>query len=149
MAQKQSINDIVRPTLPKSRKNISQIYRVTGITTGSILVIGVAAWLLFCIPWGQQRILNDRYQAVYLTSGQIYFGKLQNSHGDFLTLKGPYIAQQKTDEDQATHAETSLVKVTQQVYGPDDSIALSANQVQFWQNLRADSKIVQTIESTK
>ena len=149
MMQRQRINDIVRPVLPKQRRNISQLCRVVGITAGSIVVLGVVAWLFFCAPWGQQRIMNDRYQAVYLTSGQIYFGKLQNTSGDFLTLKTPYTAQQKANGDSTTQTETSLIKVTQQVYGPDDSIALRIDQVQFWQNLRPDSKIVQTIESSK
>ncbi len=151
MVQKQNINGIVRPVAPQLRKRTPRRYIVVGIVTGSVLAVSIVVWLLFGVPWNQQRILSDRYQAVYLTSSQIYFGKLQNTSGDFLTLKTPYVAQQSTDVngDKATQSETSLVKVTQQVYGPDDSIALRTDQVQFWQNLRADSKIVQTIESAK
>ena len=97
-----------------------------------------------------QVVLHDRYQVVYLLTGQVYFGKLQNTSGAYLTLKNVFTLENKTSAD--TSADTSntsnILQVSRQVYGPDDSMAIRADQVQFWQNLRADSKVAQAIAST-
>ncbi len=130
----------------KARNGRTILWGLAAVTT-VVLIIG--AWVLINAPWGQQTIPKDSYQAVYLTTGQMYFGKLQNTTGSFLTLSHPYTTQRSADGEQATQNETTLVKLTQQVYGPDDSIALRSEQVQFWQNLRSDSKVVQTIEAAK
>lgn len=96
-----------------------------------------------------QQIDTGKYQVVYLTNGQAYFGKLQNTSGDFLVMKSPYIAQSVANsEDKAdSSTQTTLLKVTDQVYGPEDSIAIKTSQVAFWQNLRDDSKVTQAIKS--
>jgi len=100
----------------------------------------------------EQKINRDVYQAVYLSSGQLYFGKLQNTSGDYLQLKSPYIEQavpssEKNEDGTAKAPQTILLRVKDQVYGPDDSIAIKSSQVVFWQNLRPDSKVSQAIEA--
>ena len=63
-------------------------------------------------------------------------------------MKDPYTAQSvaaKQGETQ-TGATTTLLKVSQQVYGPQDSIAIKSDQVSFWQNLRSDSKVTAAIK---
>ena len=123
------------------------------------LILASAVLLLFAVVGfaviaatqpSAQRISRDQYQAVYTTSGQLYFGKLQNTDGEFLVLKTPYTAQnvaaaegEKADAD----ASTTLLKVSSQLYGPEDSMAIRADQVSFWQNLREDSKVSQAIKS--
>ena len=95
-----------------------------------------------------QQIDKNSYQVVYLTNGQAYFGKLQNTGGEYLVMKDPYTAQSvaaKQGETQ-TGATTTLLKVSQQVYGPQDSIAIKGDQVSFWQNLRSDSKVTAAIK---
>ncbi len=95
-----------------------------------------------------QQIDKNSYQVVYLTNGQAYFGKLQNTGGEYLVMKDPYTAQSvaaKQGETQ-TGATTTLLKVSQQVYGPQDSIAIKSDQVSFWQNLRSDSKVTAAIK---
>lgn len=110
---------------------------LAAFAVGFLLV--AALWWL--IPKGQQ-INTATYQAVYLNNGQMYFGKLQNTDGTYLTLKAPYMPQSaQGSQDNAS----ALVKVKSQLWGPEDSIAIRADQVSFWQNLRADSKVTQAI----
>lgn len=121
----------------------------------SILVVLILVVLLAATHWYQhrndQRILADHYQVVYLVTGQIYFGKLQNTAGQYLTLTSAYTLQNSTTTSSSSAGSLSepskLLKVSQQVYGPDDSMAIRADQVQFWQNLRSDSKVVRAITS--
>lgn len=121
-----------------------------GLLTLLIILIGAALVVLFLLPQGQ-RVDKNGYQVVYMASGQAYFGKLQNTNGDYLVLKQPYTVQDVAPEGEATpanvQASTTLLKVSQQAYGPEDVLSLSRDQVLFWQNLRADSKVVKAIES--
>ena len=67
-------------------------------------------------------------------------------------METPYTAQEiKTISEQSTEAspQTTLIKVSDQLYGPKDSIAIRADNVSFWQNLRDDSEVVQAIKSKK
>jgi len=51
------------------------------------------------------------------------------------------------DDKTAAATQATLLKVTSQVYGPEDSIAIKASQVTFWQNLRSDSKVSTAIKA--
>ncbi len=126
-------------------KNISKLV-VTPIV--AVIAVGfIAAWL-WLIPHGQ-RIDGNSYQVVYISTGQAYFGKLQNTGGDYLVIQDPYVIQdvKQADSKKKATTETTLVKVEDQVYGPDNSMALRADSVLFWQNLRTDSKVTQAIKS--
>lgn len=126
-------------------------WRITIVAVGIVLV----GALLSTIGWywlsgdSAQSINRNEYQVVYLTNGQAYFGKLQNTTGDYLVLKTPYTAQdvKAADTSSSTPTQTTLLKVSAQVYGPEDSIAIRASQVAFWQNLRSDSKVTQAINA--
>lgn len=151
-ANPRQINDIVKPQRPVMRRQkMSMRQRLIGSGVLVLLVIIILGsyWLLHR---NDQTVLHDRYQVVYLVTGQIYFGKLQNTGGQYLTLKNVYtVDNQATSSNDTTGSVTTpskILKVSQQVYGPDDSMAIRADQVQFWQNLRTDSKVVKAIESS-
>jgi hypothetical protein len=113
---------------------------------GLVIIGGTLAALLF-LPKGE-RVNAGGYQVVYMTSGQAYFGKLKNTAGDYLVLDTPYTAQDVKPEGQEdAQASTTLVKVSQQQYGPEEAMSLKADQVLFWQNLRDDSKVTQAIKN--
>ncbi len=118
------------------------------------IVLAISATVVYTalqmLDPNSQKINRAQYQAIYTTSGQLFFGMLQNTNGKYLTLKSPYTAQKISSAgNSSTPAEdtTTLVKVSSQVYGPDDSMAIQADQVVFWQNLRDDSKVVQAIKA--
>ena len=134
-------------TLTNTKK---RLITLGGIMAGLALVLSIALiTMLVMKSQPAQAIDASKYQVVYLTNGQAYFGKLQNASGDFLVIKSPYIAQSVSADNKtaATSAQATLLKVTSQVYGPEDSIAIKSSQVTFWQNLRDDSKVTQAITS--
>jgi hypothetical protein len=116
-----------------------------------LLLIGAAVWL---VMHQSAAPLGDRYQAVYVQTGQIYFGKLKNTDGRYLRLENAYVAKTQdvpanatAEQKAAVSSNVSLAKVSSQVYGPDDTLEIRADQVVFWQNLKSDSKVSQAIES--
>ena len=117
-----------------------------------LIVLALAScgiWVIKSLSYSQG-IDNGKYQVVYLSDNQAYFGKLKNIDGDYLYMSTPYIVQNKAALNTTTPADQSvihLVKVTDQIYGPEDVIAIRTSQVSFWQNLRDDSKITQAIKA--
>lgn len=117
---------------------------------GLVVIILLMIWWVFLSSY--QKIDSSKYQVVYMTNGQAYFGKLKNSSGEYLVLDTPYTAQSvetpKQDEQKTEAAPSTLLKVSSQVYGPEDSIAIRSSQVAFWQNLRSDSKVSKAIDTS-
>lgn len=119
------------------------------ILTAVIVFVGaLIAWQLL-LPKGEH-INPDEYQIVVTTSGKTYFGKLRSATGDYLVLEHPYTTQaiaSSSDNKQPDQSQTALLKLSQQIYGPEDVLSIKSEQVLFWQNLRPDSKVAKAIES--
>lgn len=124
----------------------------------TLLVIVVLVVIVFCLlaAWqlydqrGRQVVKTDRFQAVFIDGGQVFFGKLKNTTGEYLTLESPYYtksASASSSTDTTLEQSTGLVKVGSESYGPDNSLSLRADHVLFWQNLRENSKVAEAIRA--
>ncbi len=100
------------------------------------------------------------YQAVFLTNGQVYFGKISAMEKDWLTVKEIYYLQvvqpplqgqqQPGTEGQAqAQPQISLVKLGNELHGPEDEMHISQNQVLFWENLKTEGQVSKAIEDYK
>jgi hypothetical protein len=107
-------------------------------------------------------VKSNQYQAVFLTNGQVYFGKLVGLHSDYLVLKNIYylqVAQAIQPSDGKTAAapantgsdsnNVQLIKLGNELHGPEDQMQVSKDQVLFWENLKTDSKVAKAIENYK
>ncbi|MBU2028949.1 hypothetical protein KJ761_03630 [Patescibacteria group bacterium] len=98
---------------------------------------------------------SSKYQAVFLTNGQVYFGKVANEKASYvslndvyyLVLKKPLQNQQQEGEQAQEQAkpEYSLVKLGKEMHGPT-SMSINKDQILFIENLADDSKVVSTIK---
>lgn len=133
-----------------SKRTPRAMYKRSGALIVTLIVVFVGALLAitFLLPKGE-RIDSDSYQVVYTTSGQAYFGKLKNTSGEYLVLDTPYTAQDVKGEGENAQTSTTLLKVSQQQYGPTDVMSIKSEQVLFWQNLRDDSKVAEAIKNAK
>ena len=88
--------------------------RVAMVIVAVIIVALLTSWAIGMTQ--RQQIDNNTYQAVYLTTGQIYFGKLVDANGEFLTLKMPYTQQTIAAEGADSKEQTTLIKVKVAVF---------------------------------
>lgn len=87
----------------------------------------------------------NEYQAVFLTNGQTYFGKLTAPGGDFYYLrKVYYLAQQKSLQTGKPSGET-LVKLGNEIHGPEDLMVINRKAILFIENLKPTGKVSQAI----
>lgn len=119
-----------------------------------LVVVLVGSWFTFGRGVSPKVPAADRYQAVFLDNGQVFFGKLKNVDGEYLVLEEAYytkkadVPEDATDEQKAAiEANVSLAKVGSEVYGPETTMSIRAEQVLFWQNLQADSKVANAIKN--
>lgn len=127
---------------------------------GAVIVLAIIAASLYALfgrgsAGDDGAIDNKKYQAVFFTNGQVYFGKLAPLNETYLKLTDIfYLQSQSTDEDGSdnpqntaanSQADVQLIKLGDEVHGPDDQMVISRDQVMFYENLKADGKVSQSI----
>lgn len=104
------------------------------------------------------KIDQGKYQAVFLTNGQVYFGKISAHQGNYVELDDIFYLQVKpvlqqgdnTNSNNNTNAqaqktELSLVKLGNELHGPLDRMMINRDQIVFIEDLKDDSKVTDAI----
>lgn len=120
-----------------------------GILLSLLVIIGAA--VLYQEKGGSASDIEaDKYQAVFMTNGQVYFGKLDDINSSYADLTDVYYLQvQQAVQPAAKQAEqtsqVSLTKLGSELHGPTDKMHISRDQILFWENLKGDSTVVKAI----
>jgi len=108
-----------------------------------VIVLGLGIWLGVKILGRENPEAPSKYSAVYLQTGDIYFGEL--SWFPWPSLKNVWLVQRTID--QQNQAQLGIVPLKNSFWGPTDKIYLNPKQVVFWTNLRKDSQLVKVLEN--
>ncbi len=107
---------------------------------------------------GSAAVDENGYQAIFLTNGQVYFGRLDDINSQYVKVNDIYYLQvQQTDGkklqegDNNANPQISLAKLGGELHGPQDTMYISRDQILFWENLQGKekSKVVEAIEKYK
>jgi hypothetical protein len=103
-----------------------------------------------------QKSIDDEltgYQAVFLSNGQVYFGKLSDYNDRYLDLKDIYYLQTSSGlQGMSNSSESSsinLVKLGNELHSPQDEMFLDRGNVLFFENLKSDGQIAAAIQADK
>lgn len=128
----------------------------------AVAVVLVLGSRMFTTYWAN-RHRSSAYQAVFLTSGQVYFGKLERLTHKEVVLVDVYYLQSNQNPQPATgtnpnantntnltNASTtspqySLVKLGGELHGPQDRMYINRSQVLFTEDLKDSSQVVTAI----
>jgi hypothetical protein len=124
------------------------------------IVLGVIGWFAWSgMQGGATAIDSSKYQAVFFTNGQVYFGKLASMNSEYMKLTDVYYLQTQSQEDtdsdnpqQASadqNANTTLIKLGDEIHGPEDEMIISKDQILFYENLKTDGKVSESISKFK
>lgn len=144
-----------RPNNHQKRKKPSK--KIVGAVVGVILLVAVAlaGWSIY--RSGPAAHIDDsKYQAVFFTNGQVYFGKLHKLGGSYFSLTDIFYIQSKTAQGENesenpqkagtdSTSDLQLIKLGSEVHGPADEMVISKEQILFFENLRSDGKVADTI----
>ncbi len=118
----------------------------------SVTVLAIA--IAFLLYFGKDRenayIDNTKQQAVFLTNGQVYFGRIAGITHQYIDLQGIYYLNsqqaESTDGTKQQQQNFSLVKLGCELHGPVDQMVINRDQISFWENLKSDGKVAKAIE---
>jgi hypothetical protein len=116
-----------------------------------VLVLVMAWWFLMGSSTASV-IDKSKYQAVFFTNGQVYFGKLSELNSNYFKLTDVFYIQSQNDSSNSadpqktnTSNNIQLIKLGSEVHGPDDEMIISRDQVLFFENLKKDGKVTDSI----
>lgn len=142
--------------LQKAPKNLSWIKWVFFMLL--IAAIAVCGWLF----WPNNRsveatIDTGKYQAVFLSNGQVYFGRLAIVDNDYMKLTNVYYLERQltsgngseTNENEAANPTSDnnfqLLKYSDVLYGSEDAMVISRDDIIRYENLRSDGVVAKAI----
>lgn len=141
-------------------KRGSKVVKIVVALVVIFLVVGAVCSMVGVYGWGGDSIARPSsrdWQAVFLTNGQVYFGKVTDVGRKTLTLSDIYYLQvvtkplQQTQQGEAASASTqtqqelTLIKLGNEIHGPQDRMTINIDQVLLTEKLKSDSRVVQAI----
>lgn len=127
---------------------------ILGIIVAAALVAGA---ILFRdnLGFGNEENVSE-YQAVFLTNGQVYFGKLEGQSSRYVTLTDIYYLQvneplqQGQEQTQSTQQpQLSLVKLGNELHGPVDEMEINRDHILFIEDIKKDGRVATAIAEHK
>lgn len=122
-------------------------------------IIATVAWLAISSAKNSETGIDEsKYQAVFFSTGQVYFGKLEVMNDKHLRLTDVFYIQSNpadsssTEGEDPTSAEAStmgLIKLGEEVHAPEDKIVINREHVLFYENIRPEGRVAQLIEDYK
>ena len=132
---------------------------VTMLIIIAVIILVISGLLLWSKNKSAASIDASKYQAIFLSNGQVYFGKLQALDNGYFKLTKVFYIQGSTDTDadaakskdpqQTTSSDMKLIKLGKEVHGPEDAMIINRDQVQFYENLKSDGEVAKLIDQYK
>ncbi|HVC36408.1 MAG TPA: hypothetical protein VNE40_03125 [Candidatus Dormibacteraeota bacterium] len=125
---------------------------VLSLATIFLLVLAIVAIVSFGgnQPEGNY-IDTTKLQAVFLNTGQVYFGNIKSLNNKYLVLDNIYYLQTSgtgsSTTASAANTRVSLVKLGCELHAPYDQMVINQTQVTFWENLQDNGQVAKAVKT--
>lgn len=158
--QPQTAAPVARPTTSvggtgagkNNKSDRSKLLRIAGVGAVTLVAILLVAVTLVVVRGGnandeQKYVDNSKLQAVFLNTGQVYFGKITTLNSKYFVVQDIYYLQTSSAGDKAAAANTSvsLVKLGCELHSPRDEMVINRAQVTFWENLQVTGQVAKAV----
>lgn len=115
------------------------------------LLVAAVVWFIYsAVPASQAKYVDSsKLQAVFLNTGQVYFGNIQSFNKDYLVLTNVYYLQSSNSSSSSSSSSSnqnvSLVKLGCELHMPYDRMVVNTTQVTFWENLQGDGQVAKAV----
>lgn len=125
------------------------------------LVVGAAVLLLGVVGASatggndnaeQKFVDSTRLQAVFLSTGQVYFGNIKELNSKYFVVDNIYYLQTSsagTGTTASANTSVSLVKLGCELHSPQDKMVINRSQVTFWENLQDSGQVAKAVKTFK
>jgi hypothetical protein len=97
-------------------------------------------------------VKKDNYQAVFISGGIGYFGKVTEMNSERIVMKDVYYLRSENTpaaDGKTTQQTVTLAKLEKELIGPESVMFIERKQVLFWENLRNDGQVADAIKRDK
>jgi hypothetical protein len=115
--------------------------------TGGMVIIFVGLSLLSLSGCSGKPSFSTDHQAVFMDNGQVFFGKIENSGGDYPLLREVYYIGRQTSAD-GKEVKNILVKRGNEWHGPD-YMYINRQHIVVIEPVAANSRVEQLIKEAK
>jgi len=132
-----------------------QISAIALLFSVTILAVAVIAILALGSRDQSKFVNSKKYQAVFLTNGQVYFGNIKEMGSDYFRLQNIYYLQTTPTSSSSSSSTSSNNNYTlvqlgcQQIHDPYNEMIINRSQISFWENLQDNGQVVQKINQFK
>jgi len=146
--------NLAQPSKKKSgwsSKIVVIIIIIVVILVGLFLVSKYTSWNILNVDKDGFSAHTTGWQAVFLSNGQVYFGQIAKQTEKSLVIKDIYYLQvsqqiQPAEAGQEPQQNLSLVKLGNELHGPQDLMTINMAHVLFTEELKKDSRVVDAIK---
>jgi hypothetical protein len=143
--------NITEKTQPKVEPIQSKAHTATMALAGIVLLAVLAVSIYFFQGGNRQAKANSYfpqgYQAVFLDNEQVYFGKITNISDKIVVLENIFYLQNNSSKTTGDNqSDIKLIKLGNELHGPEDSMQINRDHILFTETLRGDSKVVKAIQ---
>jgi hypothetical protein len=158
--QPQSAAPAPTPKTKRERANNNGKWTRIGITVVGaaviILLLALVALVSFGGPKSEDKYVDtSKLQAVFLNTGQVYFGNVKALNNKYFVLTNIYYLQAANSSgSSSTSASASssannitLVKLGCELHEPYDQMVINSDQVTFWENLQDGGQVAKAVKT--
>lgn len=126
---------------------------LTAVLTGFVLILLVALVISISFVSNQKEsklVAHNRLQAVFLNTGQVYFGNITTLNNTYYMLTNIFYLQTTTPNGSAAtaaNARVSLVKLGCELHAPYDQMMINSKEVTFWENLKPTGQVAKAVSA--
>ena len=113
-----------------------------------LLVAAAGGWWMYQNSQSSSLIDGSKYQAVLLSNGQWYFGKLKLVNDSYKLTDVFYLEQQNSQDSQKSDTtqlndttKPVLIKLGNEIHAPEDSMIIKSDQVVFFENIKDSGQV--------
>ena len=115
-----------------------------------LLIVAVLLAVMFTSPKSQSGYVdNSKLQAVFLNTGQVYFGNITAINSQYLVLQHIFYLQTNSSSTSSSSSSNgnnvSLVKLGCELHAPYDQMIINMQQVTFWENLQSNGQVAKAV----
>lgn len=121
-----------------------------------VVIVGAIYFLTNYSPFSvEKKYYDSEWQAIFLTTGQVYFGKIAKMDNENIYFENIYYIQvesdqnalaQDTEEQKQPEQQLQLIKLGKELHGPQDAMLINRRHVVMIEELSENSRVVQAID---
>ena len=136
------------------KNKMNRVATVVAAVIVAVLLVGVIVSLASSDVKSESKYVdNNKLQAVFLNTGQVYFGNIKSLNSKYFVLSNIYYLQTANSGGSTAAANSSsnvtLVKLGCELHEPYDQMVINSTQVTFWENLQTNGQVAKAVTKFK